>query len=59
MSTTIWVLTIYLFGVPVYEERDAQWSTYRECMNRGWELARDYQKDHLIVIPICTVDEGT
>lgn len=52
----IWVLTLYLLGVPIYEEQDAQWLVRRDCMSRGWELARDYQKEHLVVIPVCTLE---
>lgn len=53
----IWLLTLYLAGVPIYEERDAQWHSRRDCMNRGWELARVYQQDHLIVTPYCSEEK--
>ena len=49
----IWILTLYLAGMPIYEERDAQWKTWRQCMDRGWELVRVYKQDHLIVIATC------
>lgn len=43
----IWILTVYLAGVPIVEE-DGKHSL-RECKDRGFELARWYQQDHLRV----------
>jgi hypothetical protein len=51
----VWVLTLYLAGVPIYTCPKPH-DTKRDCMDAGWALVREYQQDWLIVRPSCEPD---